>query len=494
MKHCKYCGAEMEDALTVCPGCGRDQTMEPPEEEIKEEAVEAPAEEIREEAVDSPAAEAEQTASTPESEPAPAEGKKGLSKASAIALAVAAVVLLAALLTVLVMNGKKEAQALPTEETAQAAEETQPMTIPADGNPDDVTCKGTYTASDEEAIAERDRVVATSGSCTLTNGQLQVHYWLTVQQFYAQYGSYAPYFGLDHTLPMDTQVCGMADNRTWQQYFLEQALDSWQVYEAVAQEAERNGFQLPEEAEKELQELEAGLNETALANGFDDASHMLRVNFGSAVTLQDYEDYWRLYYSGSHYYSEVLESIAPSEAEVEAFFAEHEAAYKDKGLTKDTRTVDVRHILVTPENPNEDGTYSQESWAKAEQKAQELLDTYLSGERTEERFAGMANESSQDPGSNTNGGLYTGVTLGQMVAPFEDWCFDTSRAAGDTGIVKTDYGYHVMYFVGSQTIWQSQAATDLLTQKSEEFLEQARAAVETKIDYSAIRLALVDMS
>ena len=57
MKHCKYCGAEMEDALTVCPGCGRDQTMEPPEEEIKEEAVEAPAEEIREEAVDSPAAE-----------------------------------------------------------------------------------------------------------------------------------------------------------------------------------------------------------------------------------------------------------------------------------------------------------------------------------------------------------------------------------------------------------------------------------------------------
>ena len=33
---------------------------------------------------------------------------------------------------------------------------------------------------------------------------------------------------------------------------------------------------------------------------------------------------------------------------------------------------------------------------------------------------------------------------------FNDWCFDASRKPGDTGIVKTSYGYHVMYFV-SQT-------------------------------------------
>ena len=32
--------------------------------------------------------------------------------------------------------------------------------------------------------------------------------------------------------------------------------------------------------------------------------------------------------------------------------------------------------------------------------------------------------------------------------PFEDWCYDSSRKTGDTGIVETTYGYHVMYFVG----------------------------------------------
>ena len=33
-----------------------------------------------------------------------------------------------------------------------------------------------------------------------------------------------------------------------------------------------------------------------------------------------------------------------------------------------------------------------------------------------------------------------------MVEQFEDWCFDKERKPGDTGIVETKYGYHVMYY------------------------------------------------
>ena len=35
-----------------------------------------------------------------------------------------------------------------------------------------------------------------------------------------------------------------------------------------------------------------------------------------------------------------------------------------------------------------------------------------------------------------------------MEEAFEDWSFDASRQVGDTGIVETSYGYHVMYFCG----------------------------------------------
>ena len=36
-----------------------------------------------------------------------------------------------------------------------------------------------------------------------------------------------------------------------------------------------------------------------------------------------------------------------------------------------------------------------------------------------------------------------------MVSAFNDWCFADGRKSGDTGIVETEYGYHVMYFSGN---------------------------------------------
>ena len=34
-----------------------------------------------------------------------------------------------------------------------------------------------------------------------------------------------------------------------------------------------------------------------------------------------------------------------------------------------------------------------------------------------------------------------------MVDEFEQWCFEPHNA-GDTAIVKSDYGYHIIYYVG----------------------------------------------
>ena len=34
-----------------------------------------------------------------------------------------------------------------------------------------------------------------------------------------------------------------------------------------------------------------------------------------------------------------------------------------------------------------------------------------------------------------------------MVTEFENWCFDPARKAGDCDIIRTEYGYHLMYFV-----------------------------------------------
>lgn len=114
----------------------------------------------------------------------------------------------------------------------------------------------------------------------------------------------------------------------------------------------------------------------------------------------------------------------------------------------------VRHILMAPIHQHEEGeehaegeTYSAEELAAAKAAAEEVLAQWETEGATEELFAELANNKSADS-DGISGGLYENVYPGQMVKPFEDWCFAEGRKTGDTGIVETEYGYHVMYFVG----------------------------------------------
>ena len=113
---------------------------------------------------------------------------------------------------------------------------------------------------------------------------------------------------------------------------------------------------------------------------------------------------------------------------------------------------DARHILAAFEGGTTDESgatvYSDEEKAAAKTAAEEILAQWQAGAATEDSFAALASEQSDDTGSIETGGLYQEIYPGQMVEPFENWCYDPARQTGDTGIVETDYGYHVMYFVG----------------------------------------------
>ena len=147
--------------------------------------------------------------------------------------------------------------------------------------------------------------------------------------------------------------------------------------------------------------------------------------------------------------------------------------------------VNVRHILVTPEGGtynSQTGTtvYSEEEMATAKAEAEEMLQKFLNGDATEEIFIELAKQATDDPGSKENGGLYEDIYPGQMVTNFNDWCFDESRKSGDTGIVESDFGYHIMYFVSnSETIYR-----DFL-------IKNALVAADTESWYTALVEACV---
>ena len=102
-------------------------------------------------------------------------------------------------------------------------------------------------------------------------------------------------------------------------------------------------------------------------------------------------------------------------------------------------TVNVRHILIS----TSDSVTAEDARSQIEEIQAEYEE-----DPTEEHFAELAETYSSDTGTNTNGGLYENVAPGQMVEEFNDWIFADNRQAGDVGIVETDYGCHLMYFVG----------------------------------------------
>lgn len=157
-----------------------------------------------------------------------------------------------------------------------------------------------------------------------------------------------------------------------------------------------------------------------------------------------------------------------------------------------TMLTNVRHILIQPEGDaeNEDGTYSETQMAEAMEKAQALLEEWQAGDATEESFATLANEHSKDTGSNTNGGLYEDIRPGDMVEEFNDWCFDETRKAGDTGLVQTTYGVHIMYFSShsDQNYLDAQAEYTILEARFNQWMEALVEAMPNSTDNFGMKL------
>ena len=142
----------------------------------------------------------------------------------------------------------------------------------------------------------------------------------------------------------------------------------------------------------------------------------------------------------------------------------------------------VRHILVQA-IADENGEYTDEAKAAAKADAEAILAEYQAGDKTEESFAALAELYSEDTGSNTNGGLYDAVAMGQMVEEFDAFCFE-GHEKSDTAIVYGESsayaGYHVMYYVGEGQQYSDYIAqNDLSSSAAAQWLSELTAQYET---------------
>ena len=331
-----------------------------------------------------------------------------------------------------------------------------------------------------------------------------------INEFLNQNSYYLSYYGLDYTSPLDQQAA-YSGTGTWQQYFLDAALNMWHSNVSFAMMAKNKGFTLDAETQKEVDGIRATLEADAKKKGYASADEMLQDSMGPGCNMDDYVAYMETYYLGYSYFASIYEDMTPTMEEIEAYFEANKAALEAEKITKDgSYTVDVRHILIKIEELKaEEGTdtqaegegeteekidgYTKAAWDACLAKANEILDAWLAGEKTEDSFAELAKQHSAD-GNASEGGIYTGVKKGQMVESFENWCFDVVRKEGDYGIVRTKFGYHIMYFVDSEEVWITSTRSKMINEEAQKAVTQALEACPMEVIYKKIVLGEVSLA
>ena len=483
---CKFCNVEVEDGLDVCPLCGKTLTEENvpivkgEQEELKSEEtsiednaeVNEPVQETIEETNEESVTEAiEQPVQTPKKSVAP------------LVLSIIAAVLALASLAVLLMIalGVDFKSFLPRA--------------------NDIMNKDSYSVVDDKAAKQGDTVIATMGGKELTNAHLQIYYRMQVMDFLNYYGSYADQLGLDMSMPLSEQACYFEKDKTWEQYLLGVALETWQNYQVIALLAEEAGYQLDEEWTESLEKMPEDLKDQATAGGHDSVDALLKDVIGPACTEELYMEYVRLAYTANAYYNTISEQMTPTDDEIAAYFEENAATFAESGISKDMGNIaDVRHILVCPKGGTTDETtgqttYSEDEWAACFAEAEKILNEWKSGDATEESFAQLATTYTEDTGSAANGGLYEDIEPGSNYVPnFLSWAIDMTRQTGDTDIVKTEFGYHIMYYVSGEPYWTTVVGTQQLSDRITEMTNAAEVKWPIKVNYRKIALAELDLS
>ena len=154
-----------------------------------------------------------------------------------------------------------------------------------------------------------------------------------------------------------------------------------------------------------------------------------------------------------------------------------------------TAGADVRHILIEAkttetdtegnETPLDDATI-EKNFAEAKKQAEELLAEWKKGDATEESFAALASDKTADSASAEKGGLYEDINASSSYVPeFLNWAL-ASHKKGDTGIIRTSYGYHIMYFVGADEMaqWESDVRSTIATDKTNTYTTEITDAVQ----------------
>lgn len=133
--------------------------------------------------------------------------------------------------------------------------------------------------------------------------------------------------------------------------------------------------------------------------------------------------------------SALADGIKPSEDELRAYYEQNRDRFADPEQRR------ASHILVEVPESADDAAK-----AAARERAEKLL---AQVKAAPDKFADIAREHSDDPGSKEQGGDLGFFSRDMMVAPFSDAAF-AMKEGEISDLVRSDYGFHIIQVTGAK--------------------------------------------
>lgn len=164
----------------------------------------------------------------------------------------------------------------------------------------------------------------------------------------------------------------------------------------------------------------------------------------------------------------------------------------------DAKVATMRHILFkAAEKLDDNGNVVKDKDGKAvldmeaaKAKAEKILAEFNSGDKSEDAFISFVEANTDDAASKYTGGLFEKFTEGYMTEGIDEWIFpdddEKMPKVGDVANLETEFGYHLVYFLGYHDAWRVDVENDMKTKRYDEFLEGLKKAATVTYDDGAL--------
>lgn len=297
-------------------------------------------------------------------------------------------------------------------------------------------------------------------------------YYYNIYSSYAQYAAYGavPTVAADGSFDLSA-ACDLPgfESLTWGDYLMQYSQRQLQDTYIFADYAKSAGMVTTADDQIIIDDFFAEIQSYADQLGLS-SDEYLKTMYGENATKDAMTPIVTRFLLADQYIADYKSSFVFTTEELQTFYTENQASYQNIDIPT------VRHILYVATvgvAGSTDATTEELAAAKT------LADAALAKVTTYDDMVAVGDAAMAD-GTAKESSEYT-FAQGEMVAAFEAWSFDAARMPGDTAIVQTEYGYHVMYFVSSQKDWEVDAKASLTEEKLAAYLLEQEALPQYKV-------------